>query len=636
MKHAPIVPARIEFVAGEPPRAPLFGDLYHPRIGAFEQARHVFLAGNQLPQRWADRQRFAILETGFGLGNNFLATWAAWRADPQRCRQLVFVSIEAHPPTLGDLQRCHAASPLMPLAQALLAAWPPAVPGLHLIDLDGGNVQLLLVWGDIAACLPQLRGPFDAFYLDGFAPARNPAMWQPRVLKALGRLAQAEATLATWSVARSLRDGLLTAGFPSQRTAGIGGKLEVLQASFAPRPGAHRRPVAPPVRNVLVIGAGLAGAWAAQALARKGLRVTVLERQASVAAETSGNPGGLWHGALHADDGPHARLHRAAALLASRRLPEHVSGLLRVETRLDLAPMQALLERLGLPPDYVQAVSAAQAAELAGVSIAAPAWFYRSGGWLDPAALVRRLLAAPDIRVQLDCSASSLHRVGDRWIVQAGGQPFDADAVVLANGADTQRLLPADADTAWPLDSVRGQVSWCRPEHAPGTSPRIPVSGDGYALRLADGRLLFGASSHAGDGEASARASDHQFNLGRLLRLTGLAPGDASCCDGRVGWRLQTPDRLPIVGAVVARAGDGGGTIDRSRQGPRMPGLYVSTAFGARGIAMAALAAELLAAQVSGSPWPLEADLAAAIDPARWRLRAARRGQRGVDGSAAG
>jgi len=111
MKTQPVRPARIEFPPDGPPRAPDFDDLYHPRAGALTQARHVFLGGNRLPGRWAGRPRFTVLETGFGLGNNFLATWDAWRSDPARCERLHFVSIEKHPPTREDLARAHAASP---------------------------------------------------------------------------------------------------------------------------------------------------------------------------------------------------------------------------------------------------------------------------------------------------------------------------------------------------------------------------------------------------------------------------------------------------------------------------------------------------------------------------------------------
>ena len=219
MKTRPIEPAQVEFDADgsrpprSPPRSPIYGDLYHPQIGALAQARHVFLGGNDLPRRWAGQARFVVLEMGFGLGNNFLATWDAWRNDPSRCERLVVVSIERHPLQRGDLLRAHAQSALPELAAALIHAWPPLVPGLQALDFDGGAVQLLLALGDVRLLLPALRVQADAIYLDGFAPTRNPQMWEPRVLKALGRHATPSASAATWSVACGLNvPGAITIG----------------------------------------------------------------------------------------------------------------------------------------------------------------------------------------------------------------------------------------------------------------------------------------------------------------------------------------------------------------------------------------------------------------------------------------
>jgi len=128
---APISPARIDLLPDGTPCAPDYGDVYHATAGAFAQARHVFLAGNGLPGRWQGRERFVVLETGFGLGNNFLATWAAWRADPQRCERLVFISLEKHPLTPEDMARVHRSSEEAALAAELVAQWPPLTPDLH-------------------------------------------------------------------------------------------------------------------------------------------------------------------------------------------------------------------------------------------------------------------------------------------------------------------------------------------------------------------------------------------------------------------------------------------------------------------------------------------------------------------------
>ena len=181
MNTAPIVPAVLAFDDRGVPMSAEYDDIYHPQSGALAQAAHVFLAGNGLPGRWRGRESFVILETGFGLGNNFLATWQAWRDDPQRCARLVFVSIEKHPLTRLDLTAIHRTSALPELAGALQAAWPPLTPNLHELSFDDGRVRLLLALGDVQAWLPELVAEVDAYYLDGFAPAGNPRMWDERV-----------------------------------------------------------------------------------------------------------------------------------------------------------------------------------------------------------------------------------------------------------------------------------------------------------------------------------------------------------------------------------------------------------------------------------------------------------------------
>lgn len=659
MKPAPIIPARIDWGApGEAPRSVDYGDVYHPHAGAAQQARHVFLQGNGLPARWAGREHFCIVETGFGLGHNFLATWRAWRDDPTRCGTLHFVSVEAHPVSAADLQRAHAESPWTEGAAALWRAWPAATPDLHLLDFDDGRVRLLLALGDAAAVLPRLRLQADAFFLDGFAPARNPAMWQPRVLKSLAALAAPGATLATWSAAGALREGLAAVGFAPRRAPGAGGKRDITLADWAPRHTPWRPPgAAAPGREAVVVGAGLAGAAAAQALAQGGWQVTVLERHSAPALEGSGNAGGLFHGTVNADDGPYARWFRAAALHArevfaealAAGVPGQMGGLLRLITAPGgAAAAQSLLQRLGLPPAYVEVLSDAAASTRAGVPLPHAAWHFAGGGWVAPAAWVRQALATPGVNLRTGAIVAALQRQGSDWqLCDAAGRVLArAPTVVLAQGAAASALLQPLGHAPWPLRHTRGQVT-----HWAGPTPlRLPVAGDGYALPLQgpglEAGVLCGATREAGtpvDGLApELREADHHHNLERLQRLTGLqAPPNPQLWQGRAGWRLHTDDRLPIAGAVPLADMPPGQRLDQARLLPRESGLFVLTALGARGLTLAPLLARLVAAMASGTPWPVSQDLADAVDPARWRVRAARlqppRGGRGApeDGGSA-
>ena len=637
MSWGPVQPAGIDFSDAR---------------AALAQAAHVFLRGNGLPERWAGRAHFVVLDTGFGLGHNFLATWDAWRQDPQRCARLSVIGIAQHPPQAADLARAHADSPLPALAAELVAQWPALTPDLHCIDFDSGRVRLLLALGDLARVLPELVASVDAFYLDGLAPAQQPDLWDARQLRGLHRLAAPGATLATRSVAGSLRQGLQAAGFEVRPAPSLTPPREMTVARFAPRV----RAAAPPGRRglvstgaaslqVAVIGAGLAGAAVARALAAQGLAVQVFDRRPGPAGETSGNPGGLFHGIVHGHDGPHARWLRTAALHTERRLrplieagavPGSIAGLLRGEQALDAAAMAALLQRQALPAAYVHVRSAA----LPG---GRPAWFYPGGGWVSPAALCAAWLAGDGIAPRYGCAVHRLQPSAGRWrlLDQAGQVLAEVDAVLLCNAADAARLagLPG-----WPLQQRRGQTTLL-PAGLPGAPGLpllpllpLPIADGGYALQLVDGRLLCGGVSQAEDRDSqqpdgALREADHAAHLATLRRLTGWAGTvDPAQLQGRVGWRLQADDRLPLLGAVPditlpgSAAAPGSRRLDQPRFVPRQPGLYVFTALGSRGITQAALGAEILAAWLTGAPMPAPATLLDALDPARFIARALRAG----------
>jgi len=642
MKTLPIRAAEVQVRDGVP-FAPEYGDVYHPVAGPLQQARHVFLAGNGLPDRWRGRDRFVVLETGFGLGNNFLATWDAWRRDGSPCR-LSFISIEQHPLTRADMAAMPRDPSLADLARQLVDAWPPLTPNLHRLSFDDGQVQLLLCLGDAAAWLPEIVAEVDAFYLDGFTPAKNPQMWDPRLFKAMGRMAAPGATAATWSTARAVKDGLRTAGFEVAKQPGVGGKFEITVARHAPRfvPKAwpSRRQAAAKERgHAVIIGAGLAGCASAWALAEQGWTCTVIDARPHPAQETSGNPAGLFHGIVNPQDGAHARFNRAAALEAHQVFASllrddptlgQLDGLLRLDSSgRNADQLRAQLVATGLPTDYVQGVDANEASTLAGMRLHQAAWFYPSGGWMRPAALCRAFLARAGGKAAFvgNARAHELHQADGQWLVRGmDGQAIaSGDAIVLANGGDALRLA---ADAAWPMQPVRGQISLAS---AAGLAlPRIPVAGSGYLLPAVDGTAIFGATTQPDDTDPTCRDEDHRHNLSQAERLSGDAAWStlsAAKLQGRVGWRWVTDDRLPVIGGVpLPRPMLEGTRLDQPRFVARQPGLFVFTGLASRGITWCALGAQVLAAWVTGSPAPLEASLIDAVDVARFASRDARRG----------
>lgn len=589
-----------------------------------------------LPERWRARGRFVVLTTTFADGHLFLATWLAWRRDPRRCDRLVFVAVDPQPPTLDAWLPVHDGTPLQALARELARAWPPLSANVHTLAFDGDRVQLLLACGPPASWLPALRVEADALVLEtdaGVAGASGVA----RLLTALGRRAVPGATLTLDAgVAAAQGPALAASGFVVDAPGD--GETRGSVARYAPR-ARRARPADGRVdaRRAVVVGAGIAGAAVAQALARQGLQVEVFDRHGTSAAEASGQPAALFHGIVHADDGPYARLYRAAALeaqrcyggaIASGAVAGAAAGLLRVAEHDDtLAAMQALLARCALPAAYVQALDAAAATQRAGLALARPAWLYPGGGWIDPAAWCRLALTEPGVHLVGGVAVARLSRQDAAWRLHDADDRVvgAAPIVVLANARGAAPLAAPWLPRPWPLRHSRGQTSLWR---AAPARPRCALAGDGYALPTADGALVFGATREFGDPAANLpsapelRAQDHGENVQRLQRLCGIEPPPPGTLTGCTGWRLHTDDRLPIAGALPVAPG--GGRLDQGRLLAREPGLFVLAALGSRGVTLAPLLGRLVAAMAVGAPWPLEQDLVDAVDPARWQVRAAR------------
>lgn len=592
---------------------------------AADEARRVFVAGNALPRRWAGRSDFTIGDLAFGDGLPFLVAWQAWCDDPARPARLHHVALLAHPPTGDPLQRLVADGAPPELARQFVAALPPAVHGLHVLDFEQGAVRLLLAVGPLRRLLPDLVFQADAFFLD-------PAADDRRVLQALARHATVGATISAPRASPALIEGLTAAGF---ELPGLSAPGAALQGHHAPRWAARPADRPAPDRRAVVIGAGLAGACTAAALAARGYAVQVLDRHAEPAAGSSGNPAGLFHATVHGDDSPYAQLFRAAALHTARLLqpldpqqvPHRVNGLLRLELERGPTAMQALIDRQGLPRAFVQAMDAGQAGRCAGVPLAAPAWFYPQGGWVSPGDLVRQRLTTPGVVFRGGAQVHRLRESAAGWqcLDEQGQVLAEAPQLVLALAEQVNPLLQALGWPGFVLGRTRGQVSLFTPQATTDTL-RVPVAGSGYVLPLPDGRVLCGATTGDDDEDPRPRDDDHRLNIVRLEALCGLrAPSDPAAWQGRVGWRVQAADKLPLAGPLAARQFRADTRLDQARLVPRAPGLHLACGFGARGITLAPLLGDLVAARIAGTPLPLPQGLVDLVDPARWIVREARR-----------
>lgn len=639
----------IDWMPDGTPYSPRFGDRYHSENGGLQQARDTFLQGCGLPSAWGGLPQWRILETGFGFGLNFLVTWDAWQRDPARPTLLHFISCEAWPVRPADLLRAAQAHPaLLPLAQQLHDQFWGLLPGVHRLSFEGGRVLLTLYVGDAQAMLRQQMPVADSVYLDGFSPQRNPEIWDPHTLKAVARCCRRGTRLATWTIARAVRDALAQCGFTVQKVPGVPPKRDNLQATFDPRwePRTAREPAVdvtvPAPGRCIVIGAGLAGAAAAASLARRGWQVQVLDQAHTPASGASALPAGLFAPHVSPDDSVLSRLSRSGVRTTLHALAALAEGE-------DWSPCGVLEHRVeggqGIPPqwpgspgdDWSQPAAESTLAR-AGLPPQTVACWHVRAGWVRPARLVASLLGHPGIAWQGDTRVAALRRSPDggrdgdigatAWeaLDDQGAVIATASHVVVAAGPGSMPLL----NGRWTLQPLRGQVSWGeQPSTAGGGDsaegamphgwPPFPVNGHGSLVPHipANGALTWHVGSTFERGQTQLpltpdeESASHAANLAKLHTLLPgmaqrLAPAFAPQADAPVrAWaavRCASPDRLPLAGPVDAAA---------------LPGLWVSTAMGARGLTLALLCGELIAARLHGEPLPLDARLARALGTER-------------------
>ena len=274
MKLTPVEHAQLNWNEQGTPVSRAFEDVYFSNENGLEETRYVFLGGNEFPQRFAQHERSLLIvaESGFGTGLNFLTLWQAFEAfrmeQPNAILQrLHFISFEKFPLTQSDLIAAHQHWPtLTPWAEQLQQQWPIALPGCQRLLFDEGRVTLDLWLGDINALIhtfdDSLNRQVDAWFLDGFAPSKNPDMWTPELFSAMAKMARPGGTFATFTAAGFVRRGLQQAGFSVTRRKGFGPKREMLCGQLAAAPACPlRQPwYARPglqVHEIALIGGGL-------------------------------------------------------------------------------------------------------------------------------------------------------------------------------------------------------------------------------------------------------------------------------------------------------------------------------------------------------------------------------------------
>ncbi len=630
------------------PRSTEFGDVYFSAADGVEETRYVFLQQNELPRRWLDADSFVIAETGFGTGLNFLVTMMAWLESAADDACLHFISIENHPVSPADIACLgHHWPALKPFVDELLLSYPPPVSGMHLIDLAGGKIRLYLFFDEVEHALGQIECKVDAWYLDGFAPARNPQMWNERVFELIAANTGVGGSFATYTAAGAVRRGLADAGFVVQKVPGYADKRDMLKGFIFEQ---SRYPVDRPwftiparsssEKSATIIGAGLAGLAVAWSLVRRGWKISLIDRHETVAGEASGNPAGLLMPRLTQDKTIDARFY-ANAFSYSVQCLDHLqsasseqfwfkTGNVLVD---DSARLKKLTETHQYPENFIRYLGGDEAGRVTGIDLDRDALFFVDGGWVNVKLLCGALKRECGNRLEfIQSEIANISLKHDRWTVTGGNDApiAEAECLVVANGAQAKMFSALD----WlPVSPVRGQLTLLK-QSENSRNLQCGISAERYVTPASDGVHVVGASYNPGDVSAELSITDQQHNIDKIDRLLPGLFRQQDELSGRVAFRAVSEDRVPVVGCVPDSDAFQSDYHDlqhgrQARQYPPgryLPGLYLSTAHGSRGLASCFISGETVAAIICNDPVPVEKDILDYLNPARFIIRKLKRG----------
>ncbi|PID44162.1 MAG: bifunctional tRNA (5-methylaminomethyl-2-thiouridine)(34)-methyltransferase MnmD/FAD-dependent 5-carboxymethylaminomethyl-2-thiouridine(34) oxidoreductase MnmC [Proteobacteria bacterium] len=669
------------------PRSAEFGDIYYSRQDGIAETDHVFLRQNQLEERWkafsADERSFVIAETGFGTGLNFLCAWHLWRSLPEtRNKTLHFVSFEKYPVTLADIKQAlkRREDTLCYEASALASHYPPPLKGIHRLNFDDGRVKLTLVFDDVNEGLESNHFFADAWFLDGFAPDKNPQMWQDALLEQIALHSRQGATLSTFTCVGRIRRALIEQGFDVKKVKGFGSKREMLAGKYCPtyqKPDVHpvyfnkKQPGFNPVMTslkvtdphslpVTVVGGGLAGAWSAFALAQRGIKVNLIEQHKNCGLAASGNPQGILyckpgrefttqtqlglHGCLYSGR-EFARLEKQRAGLEQGASPiwsATGTALLAVNDKI-LRDQNIILTGNNYSTDIIEPLNPEQVSEKSGTQIDYSALLLKPSGWANPAEICRILCKHPDIKVINNTRVTDLRFCQEKqlWdvVCKTGSNesPFTicSGSVILATAENTRSFTQT---CHFPIKSIKGQISRFSLADNKTQSLKLVLCGEGYVCPPVDNDYCFGATFNLNDNSPDITRANHDKNM---VHLRQLAPRLADEIEldtgkqirGRTGFRCATADYLPIVGPAPVYD-DFLSTFAPLRSNAKMqldcdapyhPGLFVNFGHGSKGLATCPLAAEIIAGYMLGEPMPAQQNILSALHPARFLVRGLKR-----------
>ena len=625
-----------------------FDDTYFMDGKGLEEANFIFLGNNKIPERLESEQELIIGETGFGTGLNFLATWQAWRQSSKTCK-LTFFSCELFPLDPEIQRQALALYPeLSELVEELIAKSPQSRTGFHLLDFEDGQVQLLLMYGDVLETFNDCQLKADAWYLDGFAPSKNPEMWNDKLFKQLAQNSHPGSTIATFTSAGFVRRGLIAVGFDMVKTKGFAGKRHMILGSFEPGTRRFRQPIpswfslkpSPPQNPPIIIGAGISGCSIAYEFKQQGIDSIIIDKHPAPAGAASGNLRGMIM-PMFTKHGNHQELlslsgfHYVNQLIKKLDI-EHDLSILELDPNNENSELyQHAIARHG--EEFISTLNSSQVKDLYPKLNETHGLLMPHASVINPSNFVKKIFQVSDATYK-QAEITSIEKTEDKWTVLfTDGQLLSSETLIIASGHESPRLL----DMIYPeklvnLGSLRGQVAHFPAALLPQANKLPAIYGEKYLLRAND-QYLLGATFHEDDPETELRESDFDDLLASLKKMIPDADLDAikTKLSGRCSFRCKSKDYLPVVGPLpkVSYYEENYGGSKRTHAASRMDdaeyeqGLYIATAFGSRGFTTAPICARILVEEILNERYLINCDLRRHLHPARFLLRRLRRGE---------
>ena len=674
---------KLSFKQDGTPYSEQFNDIYFDSESGYQQSKQIFIDGNNISKRISQKNDiFVIAETGFGTGLNFLLTLQAYQkilhsSNGDECAKLHFISVEKYPLTKSQLQQSLQALPQLRIfADLLLAQYPEfgtTQPAQELsFSFFNKQVALTIIIDDAATALAAIKSPHhglvDAWYLDGFSPAKNPQMWSESLFEQISRLSKSQASITTFTVAGFVKRHLQKVGFRTQKKPYIGNKHEMLSGVFQQNPNTHKgyqlRPTITKPQQVSIIGGGIASACAAYALTKQGVKVTLYCKDNKVAQGASSNAVGALYPLLHqqADDISLFYQHafwRAKALYnevieQGFSFSHNWCGLLEIAYKEALVKRQQKFNELGTWPNaLIHSVNANTASKLANIKLTHGGLFMPNAGWLSPPEVVTQLLNAAKatgrLRVENNTLVTSIKSITSlksnpkdtnnnqaNWQLVTNKGEFSASVLIVCGGAE---IIDLNWINQLPFSSVQGQVTSMKTNKNINELATV-ICHKGYLTPSHKDAHCIGATFNKNSARTIADPEEDQFNINMLNKCLPELSAEinwttADIASSKSRLRCMTPDHMPMVGAMpdIEKHTQSYPHLAKDKNwpykqaAPVIDNLYIMMGFGARGLCSAPLAGDILTADICGTPYPVDTEMLFNLSPNRFVIRDIVRGK---------